>query len=249
MHPRPFALVFRLALVAAIPAALLSVSGRTMAQHPAPAAASSSATQANQTGSATPPSASEQSDQSEDQEFLHSPAVHSVARVLHLGENTTIIILLGINFAIIFLCVVIPLSRFMPKVFRKRSQVVRHDLEAARKATAEAQARMKAVEARLAGLGEEIENFRAQIERETIEDEKRIKAALAEESARIVTAAEQEINAAVTQAKRGLRSFAADLAIEQASQQVTLTPETDRALIAEFVAGVSGDGSSTGGKN
>ena len=41
--------------------------------------------------------------------------------------------------------------------------------------------------------------------------------------------------------------FAADLAIEQASKQVKLTPETDRALIAEFVAGVSGDGK--GGKN
>ena len=61
--------------------------------------------------------------------------------------------------------------------------------------------------------------------------------------------AEQELNAVVTQAKRGLRSFAADLAIGQAEKQIALTPETDRALIAEFVAGVAGDGQSKGGKN
>ena len=81
------------------------------------------------------------------------------------------------------------------------------------------------------------------MEQESLEDEKRIKAAMGEESARIVAAAEQEIGGvAVTQAKRGLRSFAADLAISgQAEKQIALTLETDRALIAEFVAGVAGD--------
>jgi F-type H+-transporting ATPase subunit b len=44
-----------------------------------------------------------------------------------------------------------------------------------------------------------------------------------------------------------LRHFAADLAIEQAARQLTLTPETDRALIAEFIGQVSSDGK--GGKN
>ena len=48
--------------------------------------------------------------------------------------------------------------------------------------------------------------------------EARIKATLEEESARIVAAAEQEIGVAAAQAKRGLRNFAADLAIEQAAK-------------------------------
>jgi F-type H+-transporting ATPase subunit b len=108
---------------------------------------------------------------------------------------------------------------------------------------------LSAVEAKLAGLGAEIEKFRAEVEQEAHEDEKRIKASIAEESSRIVTAAEQEIGVVVAQAKRGLRSFAADLAIEQASKQIKLTPETDRAVIREFVAGVSADGSGKGGKN
>ncbi len=52
-------------------------------------------------------------------------------------------------------------------------------------------------------------------------------------------AAEQELSVAAAQAQRGLRHFAADLAIEQAARQMTLSPETDRALIAEFIGSVA----------
>ena len=189
------------------------------------------------------------SDDDGDAAFLHSPVVQSVAHMLHLKLDTTVYLLLGINFAIIFFAIAIPLKRTMPKILHKRSQTLSQDLSSARQATADAQARMSAVEAKLAGLGEEIKKLSAQVEQESLEEEKRIKAALGEERARIVAAAEQEINMAVNQAKRGLRSFAADLAIGQAEKQIALTPETDRALIAEFVAGVAGDAQGKGGKN
>lgn len=222
-------------------AALTVAPSRTAAQQGtanAPAAAS------NESGAAQPDSttATKKSEEEQDYAFLHSAMVQSVARVLHLSLDTTVALLLGINFAIIFFAVAIPLARTMPKIIRKRSQTLSQDLSTARQATAEAQTRLSAVEAQLAGLGEEIKKLSAQVERESVEDEKRIKASLGEESARIVAAAEQEIHMAVTQAKRGLRSFAADLAIGQAEKQIKLTPETDRALIAEFVAGVAGGG-------
>jgi F-type H+-transporting ATPase subunit b len=197
------------------------------------------------TGSAQNPD----SEKNDDDQFLHAPAVQSLARLLHLDLQTTIDILLGINFAVIFLLIAVPLGRYMPKILRKRSRNLSHDLEIAREATADAKARLSAVQAKLAGLGEEIAKYRAEVEQEALEDEKRIKASLGEECARIVSAAEQEIGVAVAQAKRGLRSFAADLAIEQASQQIRLTPETDRALIHEFVTSVSPDGSGKGGNN
>jgi F-type H+-transporting ATPase subunit b len=162
--------------------------------------------------------------------------VHSVARILHLDVETTIDIMLGINFAVIFFAIAIPLGRVMPKVIRKRSRTLSQDLTTAREATADAQARLSTVEAKLAGLDEEMRNFRAQVEQESLDDEKRIKAAIGEESARIVAAAEQEIGVVAAQAKRGLRNFAADLAIDQATKQLALTPEADRAVIAEFVA-------------
>lgn len=217
------------------------------AQSPAaaPVSSTSASAPASETGSAQNPDA----EKNDDTKFLHAPAVQSLARLLHLDVDTTVDIFLGINFAVIFLLIAVPLGRYMPKILRKRSRSLSHDLEIAREATADAKTRLSAVEAKLAGLGAEIEKFRAELEQEALEDEKRIKAALGEESTRIVAAAEQEIGVAVAQAKRGLRSFAADLAIEQASKQIKLTPETDRAVIREFVAGVSADGSGKGGKN
>ncbi len=175
--------------------------------------------------------------------------VQSIARVLHLDVETTARIFLIINFAIIVFAIVIPLGRMMPKIIRGRSETLSKDLKTARDATADAQARLSAVEAKLAGLGEEMRNFRAQIERESLEDEKRIKASIGEETTRIVAAAEQEIGVAAAQARRGLRTFAADLAIEQAAKQLSLTPDTDRALIAELVAGVASDGAGKGGNS
>ena len=234
--------VFWLAPLLAV-AALAFVPARAPAQQSAPAPATAPAGGAQAAQPAT-------SQDEGDAQFLHSPMVQSVARILHLKLDTAVALLLGINFAIIFFAIAIPLTRTMPKIIRKRSQTLSHDLTSARQATADAQARLSAVEAQLAGLGEEIKKLSAQVEQESLEDEKRIKAAMGEESARIVAAAEQEIGVAVTQAKRGLRSFAADLAIGQAEKQIGLTPETDRALIAEFVAGVAGDGrSGKGGKN
>lgn len=232
--------VFWLAALLAV-AALAFAPARASAQQSAPAAT----VPAGGAQAAQPATSQDEGDA----QFLHSPVVQSVARILHLKLDTTVAILLGINFAIIFFAIAIPLTRTMPKIFRKRSQTLSHDLSSARQATADAQARLSAVEAQLAGLGEEIKKLSAQVEQESIEDEKRIKNSLSEESARIVAAAEQEISMAVTQAKRGLRSFAADLAIGQAEMQIKLTPETDRALIAEFVAGAASDAAGKGGKN
>jgi F-type H+-transporting ATPase subunit b len=137
----------------------------------------------------------------------------------------------------------------MPKVLRNRQQTLSQNLRTAREATEDAKKRLTAVEAKLAGLDEEIAKFRAQVEQDSLEDEKRIKAALAEESARIVAGAEQEITAAAAQARRALRTFAADLAIAHAEKQLVLTPETDRALIGEFIAEVATNGAAKGGKN
>jgi len=167
--------------------------------------------------------------------YRHTPLVQGAARMLHLDVETTARIFEYLNFGIVVLAIVIPLARFMPKVFRQRSQTLKHDLETARKTTADANTRLSAVEAKLSKLDSEIAAIRAQVEEESKHDEARIKASIEEESGRIVAAAEQEIAVAAAQARSGLRHFAADLAIDQAAKQLVLTPETDRALIAQFV--------------
>ena len=171
--------------------------------------------------------------------FLHAPAVKAVARFLHLSLDTTDNLFLGISYAIIFLVILIPLARYMPKVLRGRKQTLRNNLESARKLTKEATARLNAVETQLAKLGEEIDRFRGEVEAELRTDEGRIKGTIEEESARIVAAAEQEIGLAAVQAQRGLRKFAAELAVEHAARQMALSPETDRALVAEFAENIA----------
>jgi F-type H+-transporting ATPase subunit b len=243
--PALFAVALAVAFVATPLRAVAQATNAAQAPNAAPAnSTAASAPTSDSTAAPAPKSEEEQ-----EQALLHAPVVQSLARMLHLNVDTTVTLLLVINFAIIFFAVAIPLARFAPKVIRKRSQTLSQDLETARAATADAQSRLSAVEAKLAGLGEEMQKFRNQVEQDSLEDEKRIKASLSEESARIVASAEQEIGVAAAQIRRGLRDFAADLAIDQASRQLNLTPETDRALIAEFVAGVTADASGKGGRN
>jgi F-type H+-transporting ATPase subunit b len=194
------------------------------------------------------PGQEKKEEQEEHTVYLHTPLVASIGKALHLSVETTANLFLFINSAIIILAIGIPLARVLPKIIRKRDISLSHSLENARKTTADANARLKAVEAQLSRLDEEITQIRAQVEEESRQDEARIKATIEEESARIVAAAEQEISAAAAQARRGLRHYAADLAIEQAARQLVLTPETDRALVAEFMSEAQ-NGAAGGGKN
>lgn len=188
-------------------------------------------------------------EEKQDQAFrLEGPVVKWTSRTFNLAPEKTAKIFEAINFLIIVLAIGVPLFRFLPKFLRNRREKLSSDIESARKMTEDANARLSAVEARLAKLDDEIQKFRTEVEAESLQDEARIKSTLADESARIVEAAEQEIGVAAAQARRGLRNFAADLAIDQAARQLNLTAETDRALIAEFVGDVVRNGSG-GGKS
>jgi F-type H+-transporting ATPase subunit b len=211
---------------------------RLVAQQSAPAATPTSASSSSPVSA---PSA-QQSEKDEYNDYRHTALVQSLAKMFHLDVETTAQIFEFINFAIIVLAVGIPLFRFLPKVIRKRSETLHNNIESARKVTEDANSRLSAVEAKLSSLDQEIAKFRNEVEQEIAQDGVRIKATIEEESARIVAAAEQEIAAAAAHAQRGLRHFAADLAIDQAAKQMVLTAETDRALIAEFVSGLAKGG-------
>jgi F-type H+-transporting ATPase subunit b len=222
---------------------------RLAAQELAPPATAQTA--APSTAAPEAPKAEEPKSQEEQNKvfLLEGPIVKWTARTFSLTDETASAIFQFINFGLIVLLVGIPVVRILPKVFRRRSQTLVANLQTAREATEAANARLSAVEAKLAGLDDEIKKFRAEVEQESLADEARIKAALADESARIVQAAEQELTVAAAQARRGLRNFATGLAIEQAAKQMSLTPETDKALIAEFVGQVSKDPAGKGRQN
>ena len=229
-----------LALIAAMAAGTQTRLIRVFAQDSAPAPTAQAATAQPESASAKQAEQAENSDENEHNVFRHTALVQSLARTFHIDVETMARLFEWINFAVIFLAIVIPLARFLPRMLRRRSETLKHNLEAARQTTADANARLSAVEAQLSKLDDEIAKIRAQVEEESKQDEVRIKASIEDEKTRIVAAAEQEITVAAAQARRGLKHFAADLAIEQAARQLVLTPETDRALIAEFVAEAAG---------
>jgi len=225
-------------------ALLLSVAPLQLtAQETAPASGNEPAATASKPAEQERPSQEEQN-----KAFLFGgPVVKWTARTLNTSVETASNIYQFANFLIILLLIAVPLGRVLPKIFRKRSQTLGANLQTARQATEEANTRLRAVEEKLAGLGDEIKKLQAQVEQESLEDEKRVKASLIEESARIVESAEQELGVAVAHARRTLRHFATDLAIEQAAKQMKLSPEADRALISEFIGSVSGNGAKSDG--
>jgi F-type H+-transporting ATPase subunit b len=230
----PFALPI-LALVLAAGSAASPV--RVLAQEPAAAAQTAAP-------STQPAAAKAKSEDVNENQFRHTDLVAAIGKKLGLDVETSARLFEWINFGIIVFAIVIPLVKFLPKALRKRRETLSQNLAEARKTTTDANSRLSAVEAQLAKLDEEITKIRAQVEDEIKNDEARIKSSLGEESARIVAAAEQEIGVAAAQAQRGLKAFAADLAIDHAVKQLTLTAENDRALIEEFVAQTE-----PGGKN
>jgi F-type H+-transporting ATPase subunit b len=196
-------------------------------------------------GQNSEPSAEKTTEQEETNAYRHSASVHWLANLLHIDDETAAKTFEYINFGVVVLALGIPLGKMLPGVLRKRSAQLRAEIDVAQARTADANERLAAVESKLAGLDAEIAAIRKQVEEEMRNDEVRSKALLEEETARIVAGAEQEIAMAGTQAQRGLRQFAADLAIDRAVSQLSIDADTDRALFAEFasdIAGTNGQG-------
>jgi F-type H+-transporting ATPase subunit b len=229
--------------VAAVPSRLVAQS----AGQPSNAEASAQTAQQPATEAAAP---EKKSDEEQAEVFrLEGPIVKWTAKTFNISRETAANIFTFINFGIVVLALGIPLVKYLPKILKGRGEKVRADIESARKVSEDAGIRLSAIEEKLAGLDGEIKTIRAQVEAESRQDMDRIHASIAEESARIVATAEQEIGVSAAQARRSLRHFAADLAIEQATKQLVLTPETDRALIAEFLGDATLTGKAKGGQN
>ncbi|HLJ76204.1 MAG TPA: ATP synthase F0 subunit B [Acidobacteriaceae bacterium] len=178
----------------------------------------------------------------ETEEYRHSSVVQAIAHKLGLKTETTAQIFEDINSGALLLVIFIGIWKVLPKMFRKRSETLEKELTLARSATEDANRRLAEVEARLSRLGGEIDAIRQQAEKDSVEDEKRMHAALESERERIIASAEQEIGALQSAAQRELKKFAADLAVDHALRKLQLTTDADRALVKEFGKTLSGGG-------
>jgi F-type H+-transporting ATPase subunit b len=97
-------------------------------------------------------------------------------------------------------------------------------------------------------LDEEIAAISKQAEKDSVEDEARIKASIEDERHRIVDAASKDIAAAASAAQRDLKRFAAGLAVDRAGQKMVLTEDDDRDLMQEFAQNLGQQGRKGRGK-
>ena len=182
----------------------------------------------------------------ENDEFLHSPAVRKLGAMIGLNAEQAATAFTVANFIVLAALVGWFLAKTLPKTFRNRSTSIQKDLVDARTATEEARARLSIVEERLSKLDDQIAAMRAQAEKDSAQDEQRIRASVEEDKKKILAMAEQEIAAATALAHRQIQQYAAELAIDQAARKLVVTAETDRLLVQRFAKRLMGDDSKEG---
>jgi F-type H+-transporting ATPase subunit b len=130
----------------------------------------------------------------------------------------------------------------VPAMFRNRTASIQKGIEEARRASEDANNRLREVESRLAKLDAEVTQIRSTAEADFAAEEQRIREQAVADGRRVVETAEQEIAAAAKNARRELTVFAADLAVDLASKKIHVSDTADQALVRRFVSQLGKDG-------
>lgn len=166
--------------------------------------------------------------------YRFSPSVQRLAHWLHLPVQKTSEWVEDLNSIILFLIIFYFLFKWMPRVFRGRSERIARELVEAKSTTEEANQRLAMIEKRLSHLDSDIASYRERSAQEMVEEETRMRQSLEAERKRLVSSAEAEIAQARSAAERELTRYTAELALAQARREIEVTPAEDERLIASF---------------
>ena len=141
-----------------------------------------------------------------------------------------------LNFVIIAVAILWGWMKIWPGVVKARNERISRGLEEARRTSEDAHRRLSDIESRLSKLDTEIAEMRSRAESDGKAEAERMKAASADEKARILKAADQEIASASAQAQRDLKAFAAEMAINIARARIAsgIDVNSDEQLVREF---------------
>jgi F-type H+-transporting ATPase subunit b len=240
--------IFFLAAALLLPSGLLCAQPGSASQ-PVPAASAAEPASVNQAPDADSSKASGQAEtakpeqgEEEYSQFKYTSVVKSLASKTGLSKAAVYWIFVIINFVILAAALAWVVRKVLPNGFAPRTAEIQKALEEARKASADASARLGEIEGRLARLDAEIAGIRSAAEADFTVEEQRIKAAAEQDAKNVIAAAEQEIAAAARTAQRELKSFVADLAVNLAENKIKVDDQTDQALIRSFAAELGKDG-------
>jgi F-type H+-transporting ATPase subunit b len=168
--------------------------------------------------------------------LTHAGPIRWLARKTGLSVHQAHLVALSLNFAFVVAVVFWAARKYLPAMFRDRSQSIQQALEEARAASQDANRRLADIENRLRQLDVEIGQMQATAEKEADAEEARILKAAEEDIGKVVLAAKQEIAAAAKQARRELTTHTAGLAIALARQQINVDSNTDQLLVRTFAS-------------
>lgn len=181
-------------------------------------------------------------EEEENANLKHSPSVKWLGSKLGIGEGAAYWVFVGLNFAVLAGFIFWASKKSLPAMFRNRTATIQKGIEEARKASAEASARLTEIEARLAKLDDEVSEIRAAATADFSAEEARIKQAAEQDARNVVESAEQEIETAARIAKRELKAYAADLAVSLAQKKISVDAATDEVLVRGFVSQLGKEG-------
>jgi len=175
-------------------------------------------------------------------EFKYNKSVMWLAKTTGMSREAAFWSFTALNFLILAGAIFAMLRKSVPVALRNRRADIQKGIEDARKASAEANARLSEIEGRLQKLDSEVAEIRASAEADFSTEEKRIQQAAEEDARHVVESAQQEIEMAARAAQRELKKYAADLAVDLAEKRVKIDTATDEALVKGFVGRLGRDG-------
>jgi F-type H+-transporting ATPase subunit b len=142
-----------------------------------------------------------------------------------------------VNFVILAIGIGYLMAKTLPGFFRSRTSSIQEGIAEAQKVKADAERRAADVEKRVSALGADIEKFRTQSRAEMEKEGERIREETATAIRKLEQQSQVEIESAGKTARRELKSYAANLALDIAEQRVRarVNAGTETALLEKFV--------------
>lgn len=231
------------AIIALLGIAIAPVGKVRAQEHPNPASTAAPQGQAKPAQPSPRREGEQQLEQGGEADAIrHSPSVKWIARHTGLTADQAYWLCFVLNFAVIFFFMARLLRKFLPGYFKGRTSTIQKGIEDARKMSEDARRRLAEVEGRLSRLDAEIAGMQREADENAKAEEQRLLAAGEEERKRIVTSAEQEIEMAANTARRELKAYVAELAVQLAEKKIRVSQDTDEALVRAFTTQMGKDG-------
>ena len=144
-----------------------------------------------------------------------------------------------VNLAIflVFLVYILIKKVRIGNVFDQRAATILKELEQARRDKEEAQQRLAELQERFGRLDQEVEEIRAEAQRESARELERIRQTADADAGKIGVAARREIEGAVKAATTELRAFVAEQSVQMAEATIRreIRPEDDARMVRKYV--------------